>query len=117
MLIQIARFDLTGGISSSTPLGFRENCDMAVLFRMHSISQVEAVCENFLGHLDKKTARNCLDQCVWKDPITQQRQFLLVDNSGNSPLDHMLYVGQAQDPGKFKFGCKEWWENAKNKKH
>ena len=77
---------------------------------MHSLSQREAVCENFLGHLDKKTALNCMDECVWKDQETQARQFLAVDMSGNSDWDHMLYVGQAAGPPKFRFGCKEWWE-------
>lgn len=97
-------------------LGFRENCDLAILFRMHSIGQVEGCCENFLGHLDKKTAKNCLDEAVWKDEQTGQRQFLAVDMSGNSPLDHMLYAGQAKDPGPFRFGCPEWWENVDGKK-
>jgi len=96
--------------------GFRENCDLAILFRMHSIAQVEGCCENFLGHMDKKTAKNCLDEAVWKDEQTGQRQFLAVDMSGNSPLDHMLYAGQAKDPGKFRFGCPEWWANVDGKK-
>lgn len=81
---------------------------------MHSLPQVEAVCENFLGHYDKKTARNILEQCVWKDQETQARQFLAVDMSGNSDIDHMLYVGQASEPPKFRFGCEEWWANQDN---
>lgn len=83
---------------------------MAVIFRLHSLPQVEAVGENFLGMLDKKTARNVLEQCVWKDDKTDDRQFLVVDNSGNSPVDKMLYVAQACDPGPFKLCCEEWWE-------
>jgi hypothetical protein len=77
---------------------------------MHSIAQIEAVVENFLGMVDKKTGRNVLEQCCWKDQETGDRQFLVVDNSGNSAIDEMLYVGQAQDPGDFKLCCEEWWE-------
>ncbi len=88
---------------------------MAVIFRMHSIAQIEATVENFLGHLDKKTGRNVLEQCVWKDEETDDRQFLVVDNSGNSPIDKMLYVAQAQDPGPFKLCCEEWWEGKEPK--
>ena len=102
---------LSHGGHSANWVGFRENCDLAILFRMHSIGQVEGCCENFLGHLDKRTAKNCLDEAVWKDEQTGQRQFLAVDMSGNSPLDHMLYAGQAKDPGPFRFGCDEWWAN------
>jgi hypothetical protein len=93
------------------PPGFRENVDMAFLFRLHSASQIEAVAENFLGHLDKKDAKMCLETAIWKDQETGDRQFLVVDNSGNSDIDNMLYVGHAADPGDFKLGCKQYWEN------
>lgn len=89
---------------------------MAIVFRLHSLPQVEAVSENFLGMVDKKTGRNILEQCIWKDDETDDRQFLVVDNSGNSPIDKMLYVAQAQDPGPFKLCCMEWWEGKEPKK-
>lgn len=95
------------------PPGFRENIDMCFCFRMHSVAQIEAVCENFLGHIDKKTARNVLETVVWKDQKTGARQFLAVDNSGNSDIDEMLYAGQAKDPGPFKLCCREMWEGTK----
>lgn len=98
------------------PPGFRENCDMAFIFRMHSQAQIEAITENFLGHLDKKTARNVMESVVWKDEETDERQFLVVDCSGNSPIDEMLYAGQAMDPGDFKLGCKEYWEGTEPEK-
>jgi hypothetical protein len=95
-------------------IGFRENVDMAFIFRLHSDTQIDAVAENFLGMVPKKTARELLETCVWKDEKTGQRQFLVVDNSGNSDVDHMLYLGQAQEPPPFTFGCKEWWSGAEN---
>lgn len=89
---------------------------MAFIFRMHSQAQIEAITENFLGHLDKKTARNVMESVVWKDEETDERQFLVVDCSGNSPIDEMLYAGQAMDPGDFKLGCKEYWEGTEPEK-
>jgi hypothetical protein len=97
------------------PPGFRENCDMAILFRQHSIAQVEAVCENFLGHWDKKTARKTLQESTWKDQCSGERQFLCVDMSGNVPIDDMLTVGQAQQVPDFITCCKEWWDGQEPK--
>lgn len=90
--------------------GFRENLDMAFIFRLHADDQVRAVTENYLGHQDRKTAKNILDAVVWKDQSTEQRQFLVVDQSGNSQIDHMLYAGQATDPGRLRLGSPEWWK-------
>lgn len=89
---------------------------MAFIFRLHSLPQVESVSENFLGMVDKKTGRNILEQCIWKAEDSEDRQCLVIDNSGNSPIDKMLYVAQAQDPGDFKLCCEEWWEGTEPKK-
>lgn len=78
-------------------VGMRENVDMSFVFRMHSIAQKEAVVENFLGHIPKKVALNVLETAVWKDDESEQRQCLVVDNSGNSRIDAMLYAHQPME--------------------
>lgn len=103
-------FIITLQYARGIPPGFRENIDMCFLYRMHSIAQKEAICENFLGNYPKKTALKILSECVWQDHETGVRQFLCVDTSGNSDLGHELYVGQATEPPKFKIGCEEWWK-------
>jgi hypothetical protein len=75
----------------------RENVDMSFIFRMHSIAQKEAVIENFLGHIPKKVALNIMETAVWKDDKSEQRQCLVVDNSGNSNINEMLYALQPQE--------------------
>jgi len=91
----------------------RENADIGVLFRCHSLPQKEAVAENFLGHYDKRTAMRTLEENVFVDE-KGGRQFLVVDNSGNSNINEMVYAARALDPDEldygWRMGCKEWWD-------
>lgn len=93
------------------PPGMRENVDLAVIFRAHNISQREAIVDNFFGQYDKDAAIRCLEENVWRDG--EDRQFLVVDNSGRSEIDDMVYAAHALDPDELNYGwvlgCKEWW--------
>lgn len=84
------------------PPSMRENIDLAIIFRAHNVNQRDAIVENFLGHFDKKAGIKCLEENVWRDG--EDRQFLVVDNSGTSPIDEMVQAAHACDPdeiGKF----------------
>lgn len=91
------------------PPGLRENADMTFLFRLHSISQVEACCENFLGHWSKNVGREIMDTCVWQDKETQQRQAICIDQSGRSPIPESVKVVQPLDVPDFILGAREFW--------
>ena len=95
------------------PPGMRENVDQATIFRVHNLNQAEAICEGFLGHWRKEVAMRCLDENVWQDPETGERQFMVVDSSGNYPIDEMVRIGRAMDPDEIDFGwvmgCREYW--------
>lgn len=91
------------------PPGMRENMDLVFLFSMHALSQKEAIANDFLGNYDKKTAMNLMETAIWKDDETGQRQSLVVDQSGNSNIDEMLYAAQAEDVPPFVLCCAEWW--------
>lgn len=91
------------------PPGFRENLDQAWIYQLHSKPQMEGAVENFLGHYDKKTALNVLDTSVWRDMETEQRQILVVDDSGQFARDRQLFAALPMDPGKFVLGCREYW--------
>ena len=77
------------------------------------MSQKEGIVENFLGHFDKKRAMKLLDEWVWIDPDTKQRQCIVVDTSGKSDIENMLYVLQPQEVPDFLMGCKEFWAGSK----
>lgn len=103
---------ITAQYAKGLPPGLRENTDLAVLFRLHSLAQREAASENFLGHWPKRNAMRYLDRHVWTDYATQQRQCLVVDNSGRSPIEHSLYICQPKEPadeGHWFLGSPEFW--------
>jgi len=93
------------------PPAMRENIDLAIIFRAHALNQRDAIVENFLGHFDKKAGIKCLEENVWRDG--EDRQFLVVDNSGKSDINEMVYASKACDPDELDFGwvlgCREWW--------
>lgn len=76
------------------------------------MAQKEGVSENFLGHFDKKLAMRLLDEWVWIDGDTQQRQCLVVDTSGKSEIEKMLYALQPQEVPDFLVGCKQYWQDS-----
>lgn len=88
----------------------RENCDLAFLFIMHSIGQQEAIVENFLGHYEKDVAKQLLEEVCWRDFETGQRQCLVVNTSGNVPIDAMLFAAQPQPVPDYILGCREFWQ-------
>jgi hypothetical protein len=92
------------------PPGFRENLDQAYIFQLHSINQVEATVDNWLGKWDKKTAINLLETVVWRNE-DDQRQALVVDVSGSFQPTEILFAAQATDPGDFVIGCRQWWKD------
>lgn len=103
---------ITTQYAKGLPPGLRENTDLAVLFSLHSIAQREAAAENFLGHWSKKEATRYVDKNVWTDYVTQQRQCIVVDNSGRSPIESCLYICQPQEPedeGHWFLGSPEYW--------
>ena len=81
--------------------------DQTFLFQLHSKAQRETVVDDFLGDLPRATSLNLLDTAIWRDDDT--RQFLVVDTSGRFEWGENLFVGQADDPGPFILGCKEYW--------
>jgi len=93
------------------PPGMRTNFDMAFAFRLQSIEQREAFAEAFLGHLDKRVGQETLETYSWQDHETKQRQVLVVDISGNKPIDEMLSACQPQEVPEFRVGCKEFWDD------
>jgi len=92
------------------PPGLRENCDMAFIFMLHSINQVEAVAENFLGHYDKDVAKQILKQCCWRDFMTDQRQCLVVNTSGYTPRHLTLFAALPQPVPDYILGSEEFWK-------
>lgn len=103
---------ITTQYAKGLPPGLRENTDLAVIFALHSIAQREAAAENFLGHWDKKESKRFIDRNVWVDYVTQQRQCVVVDNSGRSPIENSLYICQPQEPedeGHWFLGAPEYW--------
>lgn len=100
--------------AKGVPPGFRENFDTVFLFQQHCNTQIEAIGENFLGTWDRKTQRNILESTVWKDAHSNARQVLVVDQSGNSPKDSMLYWYHPQEVEEnFFVGCREFWEDSR----
>lgn len=95
----------------------RENCDLAFLFMMHSKTQKEAIAENFLGHFKKQVAERVLDEVCWRDFDTGQRQCLVVNTSGNVPIDLMLFAAQPQKVPDYILGCAEFWSDDKLPSH
>jgi len=92
------------------PPGMRENADLAVIFRTHSDTQTEAIAENFLGHWNKESVINILDSYIWKDDKTEQRQAVVVDQSGHSPLSTSIYAAQPVEVPPFVLGCRAFWD-------
>jgi len=91
------------------PPGMRENADLSVLFRLHSEQQVEAAAENFLGHWNKKIAKEIIDTWVWKEKDGEQRQCVIVDQSNNVPIDESIFACQPQEVPPYVLGCDEFW--------
>ena len=61
--------------------------------------------ENFLAHLPKYTAINLIERAIWRQG--EQRQVLIVNHSGQFPIEECLFLAQPTDPGKFLLGSRE----------
>jgi hypothetical protein len=83
----------------------RGNVDLAFIFKQGQRLQKESIAEDFISMLDKREAMAIIDK------YCQGFQCLVIDTASTSTApEDVLFVFTAEDPGKFKLGCKQFWE-------
>ncbi len=88
----------------------RSNSDVCVIFNVHEEYALQTLAHNYTPQLDEKVAVRFLQQYCVKDDRTKEAQCLVIVNRyGNTLADRVFFL-TAPDPGRFRIGCKEYWE-------
>lgn len=90
----------------------RNNADYAFIFKLFSAGQKESLFEDYLSFMDKKTAAELMLE------YTKDNMCLVVsqDSTVRHPVEN-LYKMKAKDPGQFRMGAREMWEEYDAESH
>lgn len=92
------------------PARVRDNLDFAIIFRLESKLEKEAMLEHFMGELNPRTAEEVMRMYTHREeggPV----QCLIIDLRAGTPFDkkYFTYVARGELP-EFKMGSKVFWD-------